>query len=81
MFKAMLFVCILYQGSGENRNCWELHDMIAPNGYVTEEQCMARIDEMADAVKSIVPAPYKIRYKCDKTMERTHNEIRNKETS
>ncbi len=45
--------------------------MIAPNGYVTEEQCMARIDEMADAVKSIVPAPYKIRYKCDKTMERT----------
>ena len=55
--------------------------MIAPNGYVTEEQCMARIDEMADAVKSIVPAPYKIKYKCDKTMERTHNEIRNKETS
>tara|TARA_R100000995_G_scaffold76472_1_gene46103 strand:- start:257 stop:502 length:246 start_codon:yes stop_codon:yes gene_type:complete len=81
MFKAMLLICTLYPVSGTNENCWEIHDMIAPNGYITEEQCMVRIDEMADAVRSIVPAPYKIQYKCDKTMERTHNEIRNKETS
>jgi len=48
-----------------------LHDMVAPNGYVTEKRCMIRIDEMADAVRSIVPPPYKIKYKCEKIMERT----------
>tara|TARA_X000001388_G_scaffold71563_1_gene61421 strand:- start:176 stop:313 length:138 start_codon:yes stop_codon:yes gene_type:complete len=45
--------------------------MIAPNGYVTEERCKVRVDEMVDAVKSVIAIPYKIKYKCDKTMERT----------
>lgn len=67
----MLFICTLFPGTGENMNCWELHDMVAPNGYVTEKRCMIRIDEMADAVRSIVPPPYKIKYKCEKIMERT----------
>ena len=81
MFKAILLVCTLYPVSGTDQNCWEIHDMIAPNGYVTEERCKVRVDEMVDAVKSVITIPYKIKYKCDKTMERTHNEIRNKETS
>jgi len=81
MFKAMLFVCTLVHGSGGKLNCWEIHDMIAPKGYTTEKKCMVRIDEMAIAVRNVIPPPYKIQYKCEKTMERTHNESRNKETS
>jgi len=70
MFKAMLLICTLYQGSGENRNCWEIHDTISPNGYITEEQCMNRINEMAIAVSNVIPPPYKIQYKCESNMER-----------
>lgn len=81
MFKAMILICTLYPVSGTDENCWEIHDMIAPKGYITEEQCMGRIHEMADIARSMVPFPYQLKYKCSKTMERTHNESRDKETS
>ena len=71
MFKAMLLVCSLVHGSGDEMKCFELHDMEALNGYITEKQCMGRVHEMADVVRSMVPFPYQIKYKCDKTMERT----------
>jgi len=79
MFKAMLLVCSLVHGSGDEMKCFELHDMEAPNGYTTEKECMGRIHEMVDLTRSIVPFPYQVKYKCSKTMERTHNEIRNEE--
>jgi hypothetical protein len=74
MFKAMLLVCSLISGSGEKHSCFELHDTIAPNGYATEDQCMARIHEMANMVSQSLPFPYHIRYKCENTIQRTKHE-------
>ena len=74
MFKAMLLVCSLISGSGEKDNCFELHDTVAPNGYSTEEQCMARIHEMANVISQSLPFPHHIRYKCENTIQRTEHE-------
>ena len=71
MFKAILLVCTLVNGSGDKLNCWEIHDTLSPNGYATERKCMVRIDEMAIAVRNIIYPPYKIQYKCEKKFERT----------
>ena len=74
MFKAMLLVCSLISGSGEKDSCFELHDTVAPNGYPTEDECKARIHEMADMVLQSLPFTYHIRYKCENTIQRTEHE-------
>ena len=74
MFKAMLLVCSLISGSGEKDNCFELHDTVAPNGYLTEDESMARIHEMANMVFQSLPFPYHIRYKCENSIQRTEDE-------
>ena len=78
MFKAMLLVCSLISGSGEKDSCFELHDTVAPNGYLTEDECMARIHEMANMVSQSLPftggCSYHIRYKCENTIQRTEHE-------
>ena len=71
MFKAMVLVCSLVLGSADEQNCVELHDTEAPNGYITEEKCMARIHEIADMVRTIMAYPYQLKYKCERTMRRT----------
>tara|TARA_R100001086_G_scaffold219100_2_gene135920 strand:- start:116 stop:340 length:225 start_codon:yes stop_codon:yes gene_type:complete len=72
MFKAMLLICSLVHAPGGERSCFELHDMEAPNGYTTEKKCMARIHEMADMVRTVVPFPYELKYKCENKTRRTN---------
>ena len=74
MFKAILLICSLISGSGDKNNCIQLHDTIEPNGYPTEEQCMARIHEMANVISQSLPFPHHIRYKCENTIQRTEHE-------
>ena len=47
MFKAMLLICSLVHGSGDERSCFEIHDTVAPHGYTTEKKCRVRVKEMA----------------------------------
>ena len=74
MFKAMLLICSLISGSGDKNSCIELHDTVAPNRYPSEEECMARIHEMADIVSQVLPFPYQIKYKCENSIQRTEDE-------
>jgi len=76
MFKALLLVCSLVHGSGDEKSCFELHDMETPNGYNTIEECMGRIHEMVDMTRVMVPFPHQVKYKCEKIFERTKNEIK-----
>jgi hypothetical protein len=71
MFKAMVLVCSLVLGSADEQRCIELHDTEAPNGYITEEKCMDRIHEIAKMLTTIVPYPYQLKYKCERTIRRT----------
>jgi hypothetical protein len=71
MFKAMLLICSLVHGSGDEKLCFQINDTIAPDGYITEKKCRVRVKEMADMVTSIVPYPHVIKYKCENKIMRT----------
>ena len=71
MFKAMLLICSLVHGSGDEKLCFQVNDTIVPNGYITEKECRVRVKEMADMITSIVPYPHVIKYKCENQMRRT----------
>jgi hypothetical protein len=76
MFKAILLVCSLVHGSGDEKSCFQLEDTMSPNGYATEEQCMVRIDEMVELVRSLVMYPHIVKYKCESNMRSTNDRKR-----
>lgn len=71
MFKAMILICSLVHGSGDEKLCFQINDTVVPNGYNTEKECEDRVKEMADMVSPMVPYPHIIKYKCESTMRRT----------
>ena len=71
MFKAMLLICSLVHGSGDEMSCFQINDTLAPDGYITEKKCRVRVKEMADMITSIVPYPHVIKYKCENKIRRT----------
>jgi len=71
MFKAMLLICSLIHGSGDERLCFQINDTVAPDGYTTEKKCRVRVKEMAEMIKLIVPYPHTIKYKCESKTRRT----------
>jgi len=74
MFKAMILICSLVHGSGDESFCFQINDTIEPDGYTTEKKCRVRVKEMADMITSIVPYPHIIKYKCENKIRRTNIE-------
>ena len=74
MFKAMILVCSLIHGSGDESFCFQVNDTLVPEGYATEKKCRVRVKEMADMITSIVRYPHVIKYKCENTIRRTNIE-------
>ena len=77
MFKAMLLICSLVHGSGDEARCFQINDTLAPDGYITEKKCRVRVKEMADMITLIVPYPHTIKYKCENKTRRTSIEEEN----
>jgi hypothetical protein len=59
MFAAALLVCPVFAA----QECLELTDNRGP--YPSEEACFVRIEEMVNHVKTVLPPPYVIYYKCE----------------
>lgn len=59
MFVAILMVCPVFAA----QECLELTDNRGP--YPSEEACLVRIEEMVNHVKTVLPPPYVIYYKCE----------------
>jgi len=74
MFKAMILICSLVHGSGDESFCFQVNDTLVPEGYTTEKKCRVRVKEMADMITSIVRYPHVIKYKCENTIRRTNIE-------
>jgi len=77
MFKAMLLICSLVHGSGDEMSCFQINDTLAPDGYTTKKKCRVRVKEMADMITLIIPYPHIIKYKCENKTRRTSIEEEN----
>ena len=66
MLTAMVLVCSLVT---EN-DCMLFTDSRGP--YATEEQCLARVEEMiTDITPTLPPVPAQFRYKCEQVIKGT----------
>jgi len=63
MFTAMVLACAM--GAVTPNTCIEATDNLGP--YNTRKECLARVEEMVQALAYTIPTPMEFRFKCETT--------------